>query len=413
MKKIHLFPVVLAAWLISLSSCQSPSSTPIALENGTWTGSLHLREGADLPFQFSLNQAGESYKMVISNAEERIEVDEIEQKGDSIIIKMPVFDSEFKLKIHSASEMSGNWYEYTRGVDYHAPFTAVRTEAGRFSTDSDPGELAPLYSLQFLDGTGPAIGQFSQDGKKVIGNFQTETGDYRFLEGAMDGNTLKLSAFDGSHAFLFHAEVEGDSIHGKFWSGHHWEEAWHGIVDPEASIRTPEELTFLKEGYEGFSFKFPNLEGDSVSFEDEQFKDKVTIVQLMGSWCPNCMDETRLFSKWYDKYNSEGLEIVGVAFERTSKGMPQAQKNIVRMAKRLEANYPFLIAAADNDKSLAAEKFPMLNNIISFPTTIFLDKQGQVRKVHTGFNGPGTGHIYTRYVEEYEAFLEKMLAEEV
>ncbi|MDW3649906.1 MAG: TlpA disulfide reductase family protein [Bacteroidia bacterium] len=413
MKKIHLFPVVLAAWLLCLSSCQSPSSTPITLQNGNWVGTLHLREAADLPFQFSLNQAGENYKMVVFNAEERIEVDEIVQKGDSLIIKMPVFDSEFKLKIHSATELSGNWYDYTRGVDYHTPFKAEFGEEGRFPIQYEAAELAPLYSLQFLDGTGPAIGQFSQNGNKVTGNFQTETGDYRFLEGIMDGNTLKLSAFDGSHAFLFHADIKGDSIAGKFWSGSHWEESWIGIVDPGASIRKPEDLTFLKEGFEEFSFKFPNLEGDSISFKDDRFKNKVTIVQLMGSWCPNCMDETRLFTQWYDKYHKEGLEIVGVAFERTSKGMPQAQKNIVRMAKRLEANYPFLLAATNNDKSLASEKFPMLNNIISFPTSIFLDKKGRVRKVHTGFNGPGTGNVYTRYVEEYEAFLEKMLAEEI
>lgn len=418
MKKIHLFPVVLAAWLLCLSACQSPSSTPITLQNGNWVGTLHLTEAADLPFQFSLNQAGESYKMVVFNAEERIEVDEIEQKGDSLIIKMPVFDSEFKLKIHSATELSGNWYDYTRGVDYHIPFRAERSDEGRFSMSNEAENLAALYSIilfptQEDEVDAPALGEFLQKGNTVIGNFQTETGDYRYLEGVMDGNTLKLSAFDGSHAFLFIAEVNGDSISGNFWAGNHWLQAWAGKADPEAKLTDPDELTYLKEGFDTFSFKFPNLQGDSISFEDERFKDKVTIVQLMGSWCPNCMDETRLYSSWYDKYNSEGLEIVGVAFERTSKGMPQAQKNIVRMAKRLGATYPFLIAATNNDKSLASEKFPMLNKIISFPTSIFLDKKGRVRKVHTGFNGPGTGNVYTRYVEEYEAFLEKMLAEEI
>jgi len=355
--------------------------------------------------------------MVVFNAEEEIEVDEIEQKGDSLIILMPVFDSEFKLKIHSATELSGNWYDYTRGVDYHVPFRAEKSDANRFSTDKEAGEVAPLYSLTLFptnedEVDAPAIGEFVQEGDKVTGTFQTETGDYRYLEGAMDGNTLKLSAFDGSHAFLFIAEVLGDSISGNFWAGNHWLQAWGGKADPEAKLTDPDELTYLKEGFDSFSFKFPNLEGDSVSFSDEQFKDKVTIVQLMGSWCPNCMDETRLYSQWYDKYQGEGLEIVGVAFERTSKGLPQAQKNIIRMAKRLGANYSFLIAATNNDKSVATEKFPMLNKIISFPTSIFLDKKGRVRKIHTGFNGPGTGNIYTRYVEEYEAFLEKMLAEE-
>lgn len=414
MKKIHLFLLLLAAFGAALFSCQPGSQKPIELKPGMWLGQLQLAEGAELPFQFSLEKEGEAYSMTIFNADEEIKVDEIARKGDSLFIKMPVFDSEFKLSIEESGLLKGDWYEYTRGIDYHLPFQAKEGEFQRFEAKREAGKVSNLYSITFspnLEDEAVAIGEFSQLGEKVIGNFQTETGDYRFLEGIMDGNQLKLSAFDGSHAFLFIAEIQGDSISGNFWSGNHWLEPWIGQANPEASLRSPDELTFLKEGYEKFEFKFPNLEGDSVSFSDPIFKDKVSIIQIMGSWCPNCMDETRLYAKWYEKYKEQGLEIIGLAFERTSKGMPQAQKNIQRMSKRLGATYPFLIAATNNDKSVASEKFPMLNKIISFPTSIFVDKEGRVRKIHTGFNGPGTGDIYTRYVEEYEGFIEKMLGE--
>lgn len=415
MKKKPILPFLFSLIIFGLLACSSPPKTPTELKEGSWKGTLELREGANLPFLFSLKKEGASYKIVIQNDTERIEVDEISQTGDSLLIKMPVFSTEFKLAILSPTELSGNWYDYTRGIDYHLPFHAIQGEENLFKVSGNTQAIAPKYALTFdPKGEEPsvAIGKFVQKGDKVSGTFLTETGDYRYLDGVMDGKTLKLAAFDGSHAFLFIAEVEGEAIAGNFWAGNHWLEPWEGKADPDAQIREPDALTYLKEGYEDFTFNFPDLEGNSVSFEDDRYKDKVVIVQIMGSWCPNCMDETRLYAEWYKKYQGQGLEIVGVAFERTSKGLEQAQKNVKRMAKRLGAEYSFLIAATNNDKGEASEKFPMLNKIISFPTSIFLDKKGRVRKVHTGFNGPGTGEVYLQYVEEYQAFLQKMLAEE-
>lgn len=414
--KNYLISLFLFVGILSIFfGCSPTEKAPTVLQEGNWKGILELREGAELPFLFSLRKEGTDYKITIQNDKESIEVDEIEQKGDSLIILMPVFDSEFKLAINSSTELRGNWYDYTRGIDYHVPFRAKQGEQSLFELSGDSQELAPTYALTFdPKGEEPsvAIGKFVQTGNKVTGTFLTETGDYRYLDGAMDGSTLKLSAFDGSHAFLFVAEVEGEAISGNFWAGNHWLEPWEGHADPAATIREPDALTYLKEGYEEFGFSFPDLEGNPVSFDDPRFKDKVVIVQIMGSWCPNCMDETRLYAEWYKTYQAQGLEIVGVAFERTSKGLAQAQKNVVRMSKRLGADYSFLIASTNNDKGEASEKFPMLNKIISFPTSIFIDRKGRVRKVHTGFNGPGTGDVYLQYVEEYEAFLEKMLAED-
>jgi hypothetical protein len=50
----------------------------------------------------------------------------------------------------------------------------------------------------------------------------------------------------------------------------------------------------------------------------------------------------------------------------------------------------------------------MLNKIISFPTTIIIDKKGIVRQIHTGFSGPGTGEYYNKFVEEFTRFMEKL-----
>ena len=129
----------------------------------------------------------------------------------------------------------------------------------------------------------------------------------------------------------------------------------------------------------------------------------------MGSWCPNCLDETRYLTELHEKYKKSGLQIVALAFERT-RSEAQALKNLEALKARTTATYPFLLAAW-NRKTKAAEILPMLNHVMSFPTAIFIDKKGKVRKIHTGFYGPGTGEYYKKFTTETEAFVKQLLDE--
>ena len=52
-----------------------------------------------------------------------------------------------------------------------------------------------------------ALAEFEQTGDKLTGSFITPSGDYRFLEGIVTGDSLKLSTFDGSHAYTFYAKI--------------------------------------------------------------------------------------------------------------------------------------------------------------------------------------------------------------
>jgi hypothetical protein len=53
----------------------------------------------------------------------------------------------------------------------------------------------------------------------------------------------------------------------------------------------------------------------------------------------------------------------------------------------------------------------MLNHVISFPTTIIIDKKGKVRNIHTGFSGPATGDYYLDYITEFNHLIDELLAE--
>ena len=146
-----------------------------------------------------------------------------------------------------------------------------------------------------------------------------------------------------------------------------------------------------------------------VSLSDPRYKDKVVVVQLLGTWCPNCMDETKFLSYWYERNKQKDVAIIGLAYEK-KKEFAYAKERVGKMADKLDVGYDILIAGtADNQK--AAETLPMLNHVMAFPTTIFIDKQGNVRRIHTGFSGPGTGEAFEIFVKDFNRFMEKLLQE--
>ncbi|MFI5164668.1 MAG: peroxiredoxin family protein [Bacteroidia bacterium] len=418
MKKYFLFAVVMLSIVeacILLSSC-TPKKNSSPLKEGAWRGVLTLDDstGLILPFNFDLSFQNDSARIIIHNAEEKILVNEISFKNDSVIIQMPVFDSEFRCKLAGDSLMNGKWINHSRKEKNVIPFTAIYGETNRFDCpeydDNYPfeGKWKCVFSPTMPDSS-YAIGVFKQSGHSATGTFLTETGDYRYLQGCVFGKYMLLSCFDGAHAYVFHAEIMEDStIWGEYYSGIHHHETWIAWKNPSFKLRNADSLTFLKKGFSKVDFSFPSIENKKVSLSDEKYKNKVTILQVMGSWCPNCMDETMFLSALHKKYNAQGLEVIALAFEK-AEDPEKAKNNVSRLKKKYDSGYEFLVTGfqpKDADKAL-----PMLDHVMSFPTTIFIDKKGKVRKIHTGYSGPATGTEYDKFVKETNAFVESLLKE--
>jgi thiol-disulfide isomerase/thioredoxin len=341
-------------------------------------------------------------------------VDEIEYRNDSIFINMPVYEGYFALKMID-SVIQGNFIK--ESLDRVLPFEAFYDKKTRFDDPKQPatfdvsGNWEAVFSQGVKGDEYVAKGIFKQKGTKVTGTFRTATGDYRYLEGVMDGDELKLSTFDGAHAFLFTATVSNNAMQGTFYSGNHFNEPFIAKRNEKFELPDENKLTFLKEGYESVSFKFPDSSGKMMSLKDERFKDKVVIVQIMGSWCPNCLDESKYYSQFYKENRDKDIEFVALAFEY-AKTQEKAFKSIERLKDGVGINYPILLAQfGTSDKAQAQEKLPMLNHVLSYPTTIFIDKTGKVRKIHTGFNGPATGEKYVDFKKEFEGFVNGLLEE--
>ena len=172
-----------------------------------------------------------------------------------------------------------------------------------------------------------------------------------------------------------------------------------------------DQLTFLKEGYDKVSFSFPDASGNLISLEDTRFKNKVVLIQIMGTWCPNCLDESRFYSEYYKNNKDKAVEFIALAFEY-AKTPEAAFKNMARLKENAGIKYPVLLAQyGSSSKTEAQEKLPMLAHILSYPTSIYIDKAGKVRKIHTGFNGPATGDKFTAFKAEFYAFIDALLNE--
>jgi len=402
-------------FIFILFSCGN-EKRPSPLKEGKWRGVLTLNDstGLILPFNFDLSFQNDSTAITIHNAEENISVTEISFDKDSVFIRMPIFDSEFRCKLAGDSLMTGNWINHSRKEKNIIPFAAIYGETNRFDCPefdenfSFEGKWKCLFSPNEPDSSF-AIGVFKQSKHGATGTFLTETGDYRYLEGCVFGKYMLLSCFDGSHAFVFHGEImEDTTIWGEFYSGIHHHETWLGWKNDEFKLRNADSLTFVKQGFSKIDFTFSSIENKKVSLSDEKYKNKVVLLQIMGSWCPNCMDETEFLSELHKKYSSQGLEVIALAFEKADE-FEKAKRNVLRMKNKFNADYEFLITGfqpKDADKAL-----PALNHIMSFPTTIFIDKKGNVRKIHTGYSGPATGAEYDKFTKEINGFVEILLGE--
>jgi len=406
--KNYLIKIFVFLLLISCQPKQSDKHKEGSIK-GDWRGIIHT-QGQELPFNFNIKfREGGQLAVTLINGEEEILIDEAYISGDSIFMPMHIFDSDL-VAIFNDTEMNGFWRK-NYAQDYIIPFTAEKGGTFRFidQPGSPPMNIAGRWEVYFKSTSGErqAIGEFKQDGHRMSGTFLRPSGDYRFLVGEIDGDRLYMSTFDGEHAYLITATTDGMTITGDFYSGKTRHDTWRAVRNEKIELDDQFSLTYLKEGFRTIDFELPNMDGELVSLKNPKFNNKVVIVQIFGTWCPNCMDETKFLSGWYNRNKERGVEIIALAFERKDD-FQYARTRIEKLKTRFDIHYEFLFGGKSDKTS---QVLPMFEGAISFPTTVFIDRSGEVRKIHTGFSGPGTGKYYEQFVEDFNLLMDKLIQE--
>lgn len=384
------------------------------LHAGSWRAWLDS-PGGELPFGLEIARKGAELSATIVNGEERILVPSTTTEDADLVLDMPHYDSAIRARISPfGTRLTGEWKKRS-GVDRWTtmPFHAEAGDAPRFRPieDARVQAIQGRFAVKFAGSDDPAVA-ILRPGKEggVEGTFLTATGDYRWLAGSIEGIRLRLSCFDGAHAFLLDAISDTHGVlHGQFWSGDRWQEGWEAKPDENAVLPDEFEQVHWKDGFGLADLRYPDLTGKVRSLGEPEFAGRAIVIQVLGSWCPNCHDETAYLSKLYDRYRDRGLSVVGLAFEHTGDFTRDAEQ-VKRLRARHDVRYPILLAGL-SDKKMAAEAIPALDRVLAFPTTIFLHRDGRVRAVHSGFAGPATKEEHEKLARRFEALIAELLAE--
>jgi thiol-disulfide isomerase/thioredoxin len=405
---------------LALAACHQ-ADTPAAaaasshdVKMGTYRVVL-ATPGGELPFGLELKQQDSHPVGYLINGEERLLLGEVRITGSHLEIPMPGYENVLKADA-VGNELQGEIFLVKpNDKNQHVPLHATLGDTYRFfgQPARDNADVSGRWAMKLIDDSGApeaVVGEFSQSHDVVSGTILTATGDHRYLAGQVKDDELYLSTFDGAHVFLYKAKILADgSLDGDWWSGLAFHEKWIGKRDAAAQLPDAYGVTAMRSGVKNFDFAFPDLSGKIVSSKDPQFRGKVLIVALAGSWCPNCHDEAAFLAPLYRDYRGKGLEIVSLQFEHFGD-FARAAEATQRFRLHYGIEYTTLIAGV-SDKDEAAKKLPMLKSFVAFPTTVFIDRKGNVRKIHTGYTGPATGDHYVRFVNEVKTTLDQLLAE--
>ena len=405
--------VFLAALIVGCGpQADQPADT---IATGPWRGEIdHF--GRTLPFNMELRQGPEGLEAVYLNGKERMPVEQVAiDEAGKLELNFPSYSSGLSAQVKAGS-MTGEIALTRRAKVYRLPFTATQGLSHRFF-DTPAGDYADFsgrWAVEiYVPAFGfrqPAIALFEQSGAAVSGTVLTQVGDFRFLSGEARGQDLYLSAFDGGGTQLWLASLdENGSLRGNFDSVTYQAAEWTAVRDPDVRLEDPLSLTYLKPGYDRVSFSFPDLNGETVSLPSERFDGKVVLIVIGGTWCPTCHDEAQFMVPFQASRADKGLEVIDLMFEYSDRFEDVAEQ-MRAYRDRYAIQHPILFAG-DSARETRAEKLPMLNDIVAFPTTIFIDRQGQVRRIHTAFPGPASGEEHENYKREFTAFVDLLLDE--
>ena len=396
--------------VLILASCESPRpkiETPSVETKDKFKrfrAELALNDSTKLPFIF---YRGETSITILNGGEEIILRQNIRREDDTLEYLFPVYNSVLNM-LCSDEHCAGYFWYKDKGDTFRIDFTADVSDAPRFEQTKDACcSLKDEWEVIFrYDSDRPrhALGEFTENDSGYTGSIITPTGDYRYLQGVMNGRQLQMATFDGKFAYYFAAELVDKKLQGHYFAGLSEAIPWRAQRNDTFSLPDATGLTHLAEGYSRFDFALTDQNGDTL----RPAIGKVHLIQILGSWCPNCSDEAKVLESFYQTYGDDGLTVTGIAFEMRDDSA-SGWKAISKMKEDLGLSYPIVYAGKADPKN-TSEMLPMLNRVMAYPTLIVLNRRGEVHSIKTGFKGPGTS-FFEQYVEDMEMLINELLYE--
>ena len=401
------FALAAFAALCALVSACSRVTEPVP---GRYRAVLEL-PGGEAPVGLDVANEDGRTVLYLSNGSERTRISNVTVKDGELSATFPGYENSLHAKVKRDGLEGSVTLIKAGGVEQVIPFKAKLNETWRFYPEplTDNADVAGRWEVTLTDADGkttPAVAVLDQSHDRVTGTVMTPTGDHRFLDGQVHGDELQLSTFAGGLAYLYKLRIVDGELQGDYWQGLKSHESVAAKRNDNAEL---EHIATTLKSDDRFDFTFKDVDGREVSLSDERFRDKVVVVTLGGTWCPNCHDEAAFLVPFYREHQAQGFEVIALMFER--HGEFDKAANAVRGFRRdLDIPYTTLIAGVADDED-PERKLPTLSGVYGYPTAIFVDRAGHIRKVHTGFSGPATGKHYEEQIAEFRTLVNELLNE--
>jgi thiol-disulfide isomerase/thioredoxin len=396
-------PLVAFMLALSLVACaEEPDRSSL---DGQWDATVVVNE-LEIPFPFEITDDGERVTGTFFNGELRISSTGGQFENDTLSLAFDQYASTIEAT-YVDGRLEG---QYVRGTRRAYPFTARPATPAETAT-ADAPSIAGVWTIPTESSKGERAWRFivRQTGAEVSGAILRVDGDTGNLTGAYRDGTFVMSHFSGARPLLLEVALEDDGSLRLVQNRR--QELTAVRSDSPAAAALPEPTdpslhTTVADPDEPFRFSFPDLAGRIVTNEDARFAGKVVVVNITGSWCPNCHDEAPFLAELYDTYHDLGLEMVGLSFEEADQ--LEDPTRLRAFIEEYALGYTFLLAGVPDDVN---EKIPQAVNLNAFPTTFILGRDGRVRGVHAGFPSPASGSFYEEAREEVTTLVEALLAE--
>ena len=396
-----------AAALLALALAGSVPPSPA----GSWRAALDLA-GGELRFGIELRSRGGAFEGRLCNGNKCQAFSSIHVRGDSVVLEMADYAAAITARL-AGDSLTGAYRNVGNRGPRVIPFRAGR---GAWPTVRGPARLLGRWDASWIGdfGTSPRVIELRNGAAGLEGTIISNTGDYGHFAGTAKGDSFAIAHFDGSYVYLLTGALGGagaapDTLRGVFHAGLRSQTQWIAVRSTgKPHLKTVTENT-QADTTQPFKFAFPDLEGRVVTEQDPRFRGKVVVVDVFGTWCPTCHDAAPELVRLYRKYHARGLEVVGLAYE-VSGDTAVDRRQVRRYREKFGVPFTLLLAGI-NDTEAAAATLPQLQGFTSFPTTIFLGRDGKVRRIHAGYYGPATGAQHAKQVRAWEAEVERLLAE--
>jgi thiol-disulfide isomerase/thioredoxin len=391
--------------LLAHGGCGASHAT-VAISGQWYRVGLVTDLGDTIPFFLRVPDDCETETATVLNGEERLSAP-CRRSPVGFVVDFPVYGTQLEAWFKPDGTLVGHWCrERPAGrapiLTLHAEPVPKPDPCRRFPGNPPETGARALVAGDWrmvLDGQGVAKGVFRQDPSGIVtGSITVRSayGDLRFLAGTVGGRGLSLSTFDGQRAFALDGEMTPDGTLEGRWITQDSRDRF--VAERDDDLEMPDPL-----GRVPFSRDEQRLELEAL--RDPRFTGKPVIVEIFGTWCPNCNDHAPVLAELYRSYRARGLEILGVAYEDSSE--PGYKKRRVQEFKKKHGIEWDVVIADSTLEDLAQEGWAGLTPIEGVPVTIFLNPDHTVHAIYSGFSGPATGKLH----QEAKAQFEKLTAE--